>query len=281
MNNQRLACYYSVVRFCPYPETDEFVNVGVILACPSVGFLDFKRSRRKLKRVNDFFPEIDPQVFSSALQSLNDALLKRVSVVNAHQLHLDSKRLRDDFLSLVRPRESILYFSEARVIMSHTPAETLDELYAAYVDRRFAHQTEYQETQMCRRLETLLQAHQLINVFQRDKAVGDDVFRVNFPFVRFDASETTALRAIKALSLDKKEPTDVFRHADSWRNNIHRLRDFGTAPKDLLFVLHPPAADKTKHLLAFDKIKSEFDNDRIPFVTEDRTNDLLDFAKQA
>jgi len=25
-----LACHYSVVRFCPYPESDEFVNVGVV-----------------------------------------------------------------------------------------------------------------------------------------------------------------------------------------------------------------------------------------------------------
>jgi len=32
MKNQ-LVCNFSVVRFLPYPETDEFVNVGVVMAC--------------------------------------------------------------------------------------------------------------------------------------------------------------------------------------------------------------------------------------------------------
>ena len=46
--NNRLACHYSVVRFCPYPETDEFVNVGVMLACPAIGFLDGLRADLRL-----------------------------------------------------------------------------------------------------------------------------------------------------------------------------------------------------------------------------------------
>ena len=48
MTNKRSICFYSVLRFCPYRETDEFVNVGVILACPATGFLDFKFERADL-----------------------------------------------------------------------------------------------------------------------------------------------------------------------------------------------------------------------------------------
>lgn len=33
-------CNYAVVRFLPYRETGEFVNVGVVLYCREAGFFD-------------------------------------------------------------------------------------------------------------------------------------------------------------------------------------------------------------------------------------------------
>ncbi len=281
MNDQRLACYYSVVRFCPYPETDEFVNVAVLLACPSVGFFDFKRTRKRRARVSDFFPELNPDIFSSALQSLHNLLVpfRSLPPLNQWLTEMESNRRRDEFLSLVRPRESILLFSPPRVIMTHSPADSLEELFGTYVERNFAHATEYQESQMCKRLEQVLVQHKLIASFKRNEAVGDENFRIRFPFVRFDHLAMHALSAIKALHLDKEEPTDVFKHGDSWLNNIRRLREFGTAPKDLLFVMRPPAPNKAKHLHAFDRVTEDFRREQIPFTTEDHTADLVTFAK--
>ena len=44
---------YHVVRFLPYPETGEFVNVGVILFCPQLGFFDFKIETHRSRRATD------------------------------------------------------------------------------------------------------------------------------------------------------------------------------------------------------------------------------------
>ncbi len=45
MKTGKVACNYAIIRFLPYPETEEFVNVGVVLACPSALPRGFPRSR--------------------------------------------------------------------------------------------------------------------------------------------------------------------------------------------------------------------------------------------
>ena len=140
--NKPHACHYAIIRFCPYPETDEFVNVGVVLSCPELGFFDFKQARRQLARVDDFFPALPPRVYDDALGNLRATLeqLRKNAPVPAGgepraQASQVATQQRDAFLALVRPRETILHFSEPRVIMSMNPAATLGTLFGAYVER--------------------------------------------------------------------------------------------------------------------------------------------------
>src|SRR5690606_26142635 len=138
---KQLACHYSVVRFAPYPETDEFVNVGVVLACPATGYLDYKRADlRRRGRVGRFFPELDANIYSAAMHTRVDALkaFRHVPTDGQTLNDCDRQRLRDVFKAIVRPRESILFYSQPRVILSDDPAATLDEVFGAYVERRFA-----------------------------------------------------------------------------------------------------------------------------------------------
>jgi len=39
---KRAAARYAIVQFMPYPETGEFANVGVVLACPTQNYFGFK-----------------------------------------------------------------------------------------------------------------------------------------------------------------------------------------------------------------------------------------------
>src|SRR5512135_1840724 len=66
---KELVCNYAIARFLPYRETGEFVNIGVVLTCPQVGYSDFLFEKRKYKRVTDFFPELDVEIFKSGLQA--------------------------------------------------------------------------------------------------------------------------------------------------------------------------------------------------------------------
>src|SRR5690606_28382813 len=102
--NKHLACHYSVVRFCPYPETDEFVNIGVVLACPIIGYLDFKRADlRRRGRVGHFFPELDANIYSAAMHAWVDSLVKfRRVPANGQTINdCDQQRQRELFKVIV------------------------------------------------------------------------------------------------------------------------------------------------------------------------------------
>ena len=278
---KQLACHYSVLRFAPYPETDEFVNVGVVLACPAIGFLDFRRADlRRRGRVGKFFPELDSNIYTAAMQAWEDSIRAYRNVAGDGQTlnECDRQRQREVFKTLVRPRESILFYSETRVILSADPATTLDDIFGAYVERRFANVPEYQERIMCRRLEAVLRTADLLQRYRTNEKVGDDVYAVPFPFVKRAEDDARPIQAIKALHLDRKDPTEIIRHADDWRAVVARLREFGTVPDELLFVLQGPDASHTAHGRAYDRVRLALDKDHIPHVAEDATAEILAFA---
>ena len=72
---KEIACNYSAIRLLPSRETGEFVNVGVVVSCPEIGFFDFKLAPKCVRRVKGFFPELDQGVLISAVQTM-DATLK-------------------------------------------------------------------------------------------------------------------------------------------------------------------------------------------------------------
>lgn len=279
-----LACHYSVVRFAPYPETDEFVNVGVVLACPSLGYLDFKRADlRRRGRVGRFFPELDANIYSAAMHAWVDSLkgVRHVPETAQTLTDCDCQRQRELFKALVRPRESILFYSEPRVILSSDPMATLDEIFGAYVERRFANAPEYQEKVMCRRLQVVFREADLLQRYLLDEPVGNEDYHVRFPFVRRIDVDARPRQAIKALHLDRKNSTDILRHADDWRNVVTRLNSYGTAPDELLFVLQGPRGCEAPHLRAFDQVRRDLDADHIPHVTADAIPDILAFAQHS
>lgn len=281
---KRLACHYSVLRFCPYPETDEFVNAGVLVACPALGYLDGLRADlRRRGRVNRFFPELNPEVYKAVVHAWDDLIVQQRRLPKDGQMlaDFDQKQLREVFLTLARPRESILYHSEPRVILSEDPATTLKDLFASYVERRFAHAPEYQEKVMCDRVERVLREAKTLDRYIKNERVGDDVFHVRFPFVLPAQGETRPRQAIKALHLDRDDTTDLFHHADRWLSNVRRLRQAGTDPQDLLFVLQGPQNRGAKHGLAFDQVRRDLDQESIPHVSVDAESVIRDFAAQS
>ena len=281
--NKSLACHYAVMRFCPYPETDEFVNVGVVLACPAIGYLDFKRADlRRRGRVGRFFPELEAGIYSSAVLAWEDSLKSHRNIPTDGQTlnDCDRQRQREVFKTIVRPRESMLFYSAPRVILSNDPATTLDEVFGVYVERRFANVPEYQERIMCQRLQAVFREADLLKRYLLEEAVGNEDYLVRFPFVRRDDNAVRPQQAIKALHLDRKTPTEIFRHADDWRNVVRRLTGYGTVPSELLFVLQGPRDGEAPHVRAFDQVRRDLDQDKIPHANVNDTTDILAFARR-
>lgn len=67
---KKLICNYSVIRFLPYPETREVVNIGILACCPQVGWMDYALELRKTKRISDFLPELDMNLYRAGRKHL-------------------------------------------------------------------------------------------------------------------------------------------------------------------------------------------------------------------
>ena len=62
MDMKKTVCNYAVVHFMPYPETEEFVCVGVVLFCQTANYFDYKLEMKRRGRVLGFFPELDADI---------------------------------------------------------------------------------------------------------------------------------------------------------------------------------------------------------------------------
>ncbi len=239
----KFVCNYAIARFRPYRETGEFVNVGVVLLCPQLDFFGHTFERRKYKRITDFFPELDFDIFKTGL----GGLLKELSRVTGRNdetkqfvLGAETQIRVAAFKELVRTRESLFHFGEVRTVLADDPKAKLAELFDFYIERQFARDREYQEIIMRRRLGDFLQKVNLARFYKQDQRVGDDNYHVILPFVHFEGD--TPRKAIKPLHMDKPITTDIYRHGDAWVSTVRRLRQINRLPKDFLFTVRYPSA---------------------------------------
>jgi hypothetical protein len=136
-------CNYAVVRFLPYRETGEFVNVGVVLFCREAGYFDVALETHDTGRVAAFFPELDQEIFIMGRQAFFEELQRVKQLLNANDRTLTDEARMGVFRELVRPRESVFRFGEMGTVLAEDPAAQLKELLERYVNRQFAKNREH------------------------------------------------------------------------------------------------------------------------------------------
>ncbi len=121
------ACNYAILRFLPYRETGEFVNVGVLAACQQPFLLDFVAERNMPDRAKALFPKQNVHMFETALEAL------RLEMERVKDDAQNPKSVQIAFNESVRIRESIFRFGEVRTILTRNPQNLSEELFARYV----------------------------------------------------------------------------------------------------------------------------------------------------
>ncbi|MCP5522977.1 MAG: DUF3037 domain-containing protein [Verrucomicrobiales bacterium] len=278
---KEVVCNYAIARFRPYRETGEFVNVGVVLACPQVNYFGYLFETRKYKRISDFFPELDVDVFKAGLEGLLKELARlagRGPQNELHQLVLDelARSSVARFRELVRPRETLFHFGEPGVVLAADPRAKLKALFQHFIKRQSARDREYQEVIMRRNLAEFFRKNNLEGRFRTDQPVGDETYRIKLPFVRLEGDAVS--KAIKPLHLDKEGPTDIYRHGDAWISTVKRLRRINRLPGQFLFAVKAPNSD-AKRITAADEIQQELrrlDTLAVPFADKGQ---ILEFAR--
>jgi hypothetical protein len=278
----KVACNYTVLRFLPYPETGEFVNLGIAIGCPELHWFDYRMARR-LDRITGFFPELkhSKAAFIEGRKLFKDELDRISGMLNdgEHETQLrfkeDAQVFNQVFLNLVRPREEAFCFSAPRTCLTDDPKACLNTLFEHYVERGFAQRHEYQETVMTRRLKKVFVEKQLMQ-FYEEHTFSNDLCQVRFPFVRKNEARFT--RAIHPLDLDKEETPRIVEHADHWKNRLLRLKDVPEHPENILLVVRQPEGGKKLDVCR--TLWKELEQaGAILLPKEDKTG-ILDFAQR-
>lgn len=127
MNTAQAVCNYALLQFLPYPETGEFVNVGVLVSCMEPCLLHFTAGEDMPERVKAMFPQQDEQAYVDALAAVKTDMRRVTESVR------DPKTCKQVFGELVRRRESMFRFGEVRTILTKDPQLMVDDLFRRYV----------------------------------------------------------------------------------------------------------------------------------------------------
>lgn len=278
----KIPCLYAIVQFRPFVETGEFANVGIVMMAPEQRYFGFKLMYSRHARVTHFFEQLDAKVFRATIRNLRDELEDVGATLKRHGFDRrlksnDALYARRMFDEIVRPRESVVRFSETRAVLAANPASTLEELFAFYVERNFVSK-EYQEALLERGVRKwLFQAH-LAERFEA-KSVGDEIYHVNFPFVEIDNEHAIATKAIKPLNLGHAHPSKILDHGGQWLFRIDQLRRRGALPEKVLFTVSgPEEASPARRRAALDIVEALEQQEQILVVPFNARDQLLAFA---
>ncbi len=255
---KKIVCNYNVIRFMPYPETQEFVNIGILAYCPQIGWMDYMLEVRKTKRIKMFFPEMDIDIFYAGKQHFTQEMNRLVAEhkhgdVRQWVLPDQQKYITGIFTEIIRPREETFRFGTPATLLTTDPEKDLYNLFNHYVERNFAKQKDYQEKIMTDRLTRTFKARNLLNRYHNAK-IGTDDYHVTIPFVEKKDDDPRPLRALKPLNLNQNEATKIRDHGDGWCNKVRRLQNMGLMPYHMLFAIEQPPINDTKRVEAAEEI---------------------------
>lgn len=267
-------CLYSIVRYAPYAETEEFANVGVVLCAPKKHTFHFRLTQSNDARVNAFFR--DDTIFTFAKEAvatelrLAQELTKNIS---------SADELAQFFSYLTAKRESIFHFSTTRVVLADSPERAMNAIYEKFINHS-EYNKERREEILAKELKSRLNSYsELKNIFRKE-TLGGDLTRFSMPFVAKNDDEI--LCAIKPLAFVQQEPGKMMEHCDSWVSRVVRAANENILNLGrVLFTIDGHKKSSVAEAKAMDEIRRTFDRHHIEHFKHDDEKSIISFAKQA
>ncbi|MFI3215315.1 MAG: DUF3037 domain-containing protein [Methylococcales bacterium] len=255
----RQVCNYSIIRFQPYQETGEFGNIGIVLYAHDSRVLRFKLlSGREHKRITNFFEPLELSIYSEIIKYLNAKLTKPQHTLEFYD-------------ELIRPRESIVRYSNNRVLFSENVDETLNELFEHYVKRSFAHHESF-EREMQNRLTSLFRENNLESKFIEGD-IGNEKYKVKFPFI-----DKQGNKAVKPIHFCHSESRKIIEHGGTWLMKVKQLNRGGfVKPESVLFTYRAPNESQGILFEAFCDIKEQIEDTGITMAHIEQPQAILNF----
>jgi hypothetical protein len=118
---------YAVIRVVPRVDREEFVNVGVVVSCPSQDFLE-ARIELDASRIAAIDPALDIEVIRGHL-----AAIERICRGGADAGPIGGLSPRERFRWMTAPRSTVIQFSAPHTGRCDQPDALLEHLMARMV----------------------------------------------------------------------------------------------------------------------------------------------------
>lgn len=130
----RMQAKYVVVRYIPNTLRGEFVNVGVVLVCPEVGFQDSRMlsSIAKVKRINNM-NGFDGNFVRHAVTKLRDAVSDKQMQIFLGNSAPEGRLNLENIELLPRIYSNNIRVSEVFTCITQNPMLTLEKLFSDFV----------------------------------------------------------------------------------------------------------------------------------------------------
>ncbi len=270
---KKQVCKYSIVRFQPYPETEEFANIGIVLYATASKRLEFKLLDSKHHaRITHFFDPMCKTVFSQTSKIIHDEINRIKDFIDKTE-NVDI----DLYAELIRDREDIIRFSDNRVLFCSDPVATVDNLFEHYVHRSFLHDHGSEE-KMKKQVRSLLDSYNLGEKY-REGSIGDaDKYQVRFPFI----SQAVKQTIIKPIHFKHEKPSQLIDHGLSWLGKVQQLNKLGfISPDKILFTYKAPEHNQKSLYNAFTEIKKQIEHEGIVMADVDNQCSIIKFAESS
>lgn len=268
---KKTICKYAVVRFAPFNETGEFANVGVLLYSAESNFFDFILGGRKcFSRVNRFFRIIDDSVVEGAigrytkeLQFLKEEVLqKKITAAQAFEF-------------LVKPRATMLQFSNIRTAFTNSPSEYLSNVFSRTVLQN-TESIEKTRNSLKTTLRAQLDALELQNPFRRHK-FSKHGFETSLDFTQL--KDDKPRKVIQPLDLSSKVVAKEFYElADKYEAKLSRMSKLGLLPNEVLVTFSLPNKLDDDIERAWLMVRKELIGIGLKVADIDNPNAIEDFA---
>ncbi|UXZ54795.1 DUF3037 domain-containing protein [Halomonas sp. 7T] len=125
---------YSIIRFLPYRDIGEFINIGIVIH-GNDGSFSTRVVDAGYSRVYDVFPALLKGLFAQHLKPLKREL-SRIETL-ASNCKIDAQQQL--FKNLIEPGEGVFTYSQAGTLVAKDPQAALDELFNRYIHHDFKH----------------------------------------------------------------------------------------------------------------------------------------------
>lgn len=224
----------SVVRFRPYRDLGEFVNVGVFVCFPQLN-RNYLKINKRFSRITGFFPEIEKDFLKDLFVFLRNEMSEYLHANNMSndsndELYLDFVATDSliVFRQLTSIKEGMIIFGELLSGITEDKQTKIDELYDYYVMRNFANHKFDREEMLRESFRKTLNSWKLATLFSPG-VIGNEDYNVRVPFVNPKLS-------IKTLSLNR-DAIDIYDTGDRWISKLSRLYSLGNFNGKLLFPI--------------------------------------------